>query len=225
MIKFNTDHQFVFVSIDQRSLKGKLEENEMSWLPIAEYSLKHRVSISTLRRKIKAQDVSFKFEDGKYLILDAPVDSHLRGHRPSQISEKSPGGMIIGSKIKADFIEESALPLLHKEESMMSEQTANTKSESKRLTLVEGSEPSELDINTLKTKEKLNQKNEITKVLYGPDVIQGLLAEVKKAYSLILAEKEEQILQLKEEVSDLKTLVRILEGEMENQTQTKSVEL
>lgn len=225
MIEFNTDHQFVFVSIDQRSLKGKLEENGMSWLPIAEYSLKHRVSISTLRRKIKAQDVSFKFEDGKYLILDAPVDSHLRGHRPSQISEKSPGGMIIGSKIKADFIEESALPLLHEEETVTKEQTTNTKSESKRLTLVDDSELSAFEISTAKNKEKLNLKKEDTKVLYGPDVVQSLLTEVKKAYSLILAEKEEQILQLKEEVSDLKTLVRILEGEMETQTQAKSVEL
>ena len=40
-----------------------------------------------------------------------------------------------------------------------------------------------------------------------------LLNELKKAYSLILQEKEEQILHLKEEVSDLKTLVRVLESE------------
>jgi hypothetical protein len=42
---------------------------------------------------------------------------------------------------------------------------------------------------------------------------QSLLNEIKKAYSLILQEKEEQILQLKEEVADLKTLVRVLEDE------------
>jgi hypothetical protein len=42
---------------------------------------------------------------------------------------------------------------------------------------------------------------------------QGLLHEIKKAYSLILQEKEEQILQLKEEVADLKTLVRVLEDD------------
>ena len=40
-----------------------------------------------------------------------------------------------------------------------------------------------------------------------------LLNELKKAYTLILQEKEEQILQLKEELSDLKTLVRVLESE------------
>ena len=41
----------------------------------------------------------------------------------------------------------------------------------------------------------------------------GLLNEIKKAYALILQEKEEQILQLKDEVADLKTLVRVLEDE------------
>ena len=40
-----------------------------------------------------------------------------------------------------------------------------------------------------------------------------LLNELKKAYTQILQEKEEQIFQLKEEVTDLKTLVRVLESE------------
>ncbi len=44
---------------------------------------------------------------------------------------------------------------------------------------------------------------------------QSLLQEIKKAYSLILQEKEEQILQLKEEAADLKTLVRVLEDNNE----------
>lgn len=40
-----------------------------------------------------------------------------------------------------------------------------------------------------------------------------LLTELKRAYTLILQEKEEQILAFKEEISDLKTLVRVLESE------------
>lgn len=40
-----------------------------------------------------------------------------------------------------------------------------------------------------------------------------LLNELKKAYSQILQEKEEQIMQLKDEQADLKTLIRVLEGE------------
>ncbi len=44
-------------------------------------------------------------------------------------------------------------------------------------------------------------------------VADRLLTELKKAYSQILHEKEEQILHLKEEVLDLKTLARVLESE------------
>ncbi len=42
-----------------------------------------------------------------------------------------------------------------------------------------------------------------------------LLGELKKAYTSILHDKEEQLIQLKEEVSDLKMLVRVLEGDNE----------
>ena len=38
-----------------------------------------------------------------------------------------------------------------------------------------------------------------------------LLDELKKSYAFILQEKEEQILYLKNEISDLRTLVRVLE--------------
>lgn len=47
------------------------------------------------------------------------------------------------------------------------------------------------------------------------EVADRLVAELKAAYVLILQEKEEMILQLKEEISDLKTLTRILETENE----------
>ncbi len=40
-----------------------------------------------------------------------------------------------------------------------------------------------------------------------------LVEELKKAYSLILKEKEEQLLQLKEEIADLRTLAQVLESE------------
>lgn len=42
-----------------------------------------------------------------------------------------------------------------------------------------------------------------------------LVEELKKAYSQILLEKEEQILQLKEEIADLRTLAQVLESENE----------
>lgn len=144
----------------------------MSWLPITDYSAKHKVSISTLRRRIKANEINFRFDDGKYFIMDEPVLTNQKAHRPSQgISDPSVLVANIGNNIKDDFVET--------------------------------------------TTTSLPQQNQ---VLYGPDVVQALLSELKKAYAGILAEKEEQILQLKEEVTDLKTLARILEEELEKKT-------
>lgn len=48
-----------------------------------------------------------------------------------------------------------------------------------------------------------------------------LLNEIKKAYALILQEKESQILHLREELADLKTLVRVLEAENERLNRQK----
>lgn len=40
-----------------------------------------------------------------------------------------------------------------------------------------------------------------------------LLHELKQSYALILQEKEEQIVLLKDEIADLKTLIRVLEAQ------------
>lgn len=48
-----------------------------------------------------------------------------------------------------------------------------------------------------------------------------LLIELKTAYTHILQEKDQQILQLKGEIADLKTLVRVLESENERQKNKK----
>lgn len=123
-----------------------------NYLPLAEYSSKYQVSMSTLRRRIKAEDIQFKFEDGRYLILDEPTSTHQRRPRPSP------------------SIQSSDEPLVSAQEPVL-------------------------------------------------EVANRLLTELKKAYSQILQEKENQILHLKEEVADLKTLVRVLEAENERLNQ------
>lgn len=142
--------------------KGILKMQMDSYLPLTEYSSKYKVSISTLRRRIKADDIHFRFEEGKYFIADQPLSTHQRVHRPSQQSETAL--VSAQSLVKPYPAGASAHPMLTAEESHMS---------------------------------AANQ----------------LLTELKKAYSQILQEKEEQILNLKEEVTDLKTLVRVLESE------------
>lgn len=129
-----------------------------TWLPLMEYSNKYRVSLSTLRRRIKAGDIEYKFADGKYLLKDGPLS-------PSSGSEAIAPPPSIGAQKQEPTREVSAA--VSQTESVDHDQFWRA--------------------------------------------TQGLLNEIKKAYSLILQEKEEQILQLKEEVADLKTLVRVLE--------------
>ncbi len=118
-----------------------------------EYSAKFRVSMSTLRRRIKAGEIEHKLHDGKYLLKDGPL----------QVVHSAPEAIAPPPKVR----------------------------------------PQVLDVPAESGPDR-NQYLQAT---------QGLLNEIKKAYSLILQEKEEQILQLKDEVADLKTLVRVLEEE------------
>lgn len=150
----------------------------LQWIPLADYSMKHKISVSTLRRKIKAEDIQYRFDDGKYFIMDEPVSTHQREHRPSLNSDES----LMGAKYPNGRV--------------IDERKPTTQEISERISQVGRDEP----ILTAANK---------------------LLTELKKAYTQILQEKEEQLLHLKEEVTDLKTLVRVLETEnlrLKNQT-------
>ncbi|MFZ3230134.1 MAG: hypothetical protein WA160_08010 [Pseudobdellovibrio sp.] len=135
------------------------EHVEKSWLPLADYSMKYKVSISTLRRRIKAEDIQHKFDDGKYLILDeatTPSQNYVQEHRPSLKSDVYESGVMKATAVEA------------------------TKSE-----------PGESVITAANR----------------------LLADLKKAYTQILQEKELQIQRLNSEISDLNTLIKVLESE------------
>ncbi len=131
------------------------------WLPLAEYSLKNKVSISTLRRKIKASDIEYRLDDGKYLILDSEVAATTETHRPSL------------SRV------------------MVSTDVSATVSTVEKSSLAAATESGESVITAANR----------------------LLADLKKAYTQVLQDKEVQILNLKEDISDLKTLIKVLESE------------
>ena len=40
-----------------------------TWIPLMDYAMKNGVSLSTLRRYIKAGKIEYKSENGKYLVL------------------------------------------------------------------------------------------------------------------------------------------------------------
>lgn len=134
------------------------EHIEKSWLPLADYSMKYKVSISTLRRRIKTEDIQYKFDDGKYLILDEVITTSpnfVQEHRPSLKSDVEHSGVMKATSLEA------------KTESGESVITAANR----------------------------------------------LLADLKKAYTQILQEKELQIQRLNSEISDLNTLIKVLESE------------
>jgi hypothetical protein len=124
----------------------ELEANAADWLTLTDYSSKYRVSVSTLRRRIRTGQIENKFEAGKYLLKD-----------------------VVPPIQEPEVVNVAALEALSK-----------------------GNEEQQEPLLSTATK---------------------LLNELKKAYMSILQEKEEQIVQLKEEVTDLKTLVRVLEQE------------
>ncbi len=141
-----------------------------SWLPLAEYSIKHQVSISTLRRRIKAEDIQYRFDEGKYLILDDEDSASRNGalknadeHRPSLSSDVQPKSASFSA-------------------STNSSQNGHTN-------------------NHLEMGESV-----IT-------AANRLLSDLKKAYTQVLQEKEGQIQELRQEIADLKTLIKVLESE------------
>lgn len=142
---------------------------------MTEYSSKYQVSISTLRRRIKANDIKFQLTEGRYLILDQPQQ-----HRPSQAISPSPLKPSAEKPVETPTVRQS---------------------------------PQNLETVSLSAKQSDES------ILSAAN---RLLTELKKAYTQILQEKEEQILSLKSEVADLKTLVRVLETENDRLSRRKS---
>ncbi len=149
-------------------------------MTLGEYSNKYKVSVSTLRRRIKKQNIEFKFDHGKYFIIDKPLHEHALPPRKVTQKDLAPPQTFNLSQELSDI--------------------SNIKSQES----VKSSEEKSSEL--IKTSEKLSEAS-------FAETANRLLEELKKAYMLILSEKEEQVLYLKEEISDLKTLVRVLESE------------
>jgi len=154
----------------------------MNWLPLTEYSSKYQVSISTLRRRIKAEDIKYQFADGRYLILDQPQE-----HRPLPVSPSLKKTPVEQSPVRAS--------------------TSASSVNSSPSTFVQS-----FDQVAIPSQQLNQQTVQEEPILTAAN---RLLSELKKAYSQILQEKEEQIMHLKEEQADLKTLIRVLETENE----------
>lgn len=141
-----------------------------SWLPLAEYSIKHQVSISTLRRRIKAEDIQYRFDDGKYFIAEDEGSNQ--------------GASSMSSNKNADEHRPSLRSDVHTKSASLSNASPGHQ-------------------------QQANQE-------VGESVITAanrLLSDLKKAYTQVLQEKEAQIQDLRQEIADIKTLVKVLESE------------
>jgi hypothetical protein len=45
-----------------------------AWIPLMDYAIKKGISLSTLRRYIKAGKIQYKVEQGRYLLFDEDAD-------------------------------------------------------------------------------------------------------------------------------------------------------
>lgn len=57
-------------------------ESFAQWLPLTEYAVKTGISLSTIRRKIKANAIQYRLEKGRYLILYGNAPAPLQAHTP-----------------------------------------------------------------------------------------------------------------------------------------------
>ncbi len=168
------------------------------YLPLTEYSSKYRVSISTLRRRIKSEEIPYEFKEGKYFLLDQPVSTHQRSVSPSPriIREDS-----LMSAPKDSFVQrESFVPRETRARESFERESLDRESPDRGALEFDEEDDSGGSVSSERNEPILSTANR-------------LLTELKKAYTQILQEKEDLILHLREEVSDLRTLARVLEEE------------
>lgn len=198
----------------------------MEWLSLAEYSIKHKVSISTLRRRIKAEDIQFKLEDGKYLILDSQENLRRSESAEDQFESFQSGfnpGPSPGNS-------SSAVSVTYNYESP----------EQFRVENIVRSKPI-VKPNGMPQAGFLETKPAKTSTVFPPlpttpppglgnteagesvlTAANRLLTDLKKAYTQVLQEKEQVISDLREENSDLKTLIKVLESENDRLREIRS---
>lgn len=249
-----------------------------TWLPLTDYSSKYKISVSTLRRRIKADDIKYHFQDGKYFIFDGPIKNAIKSS-PSLNSLEVAGlgaagvsaDLIFDDEIlndldsvsepietekvysnrqqpvapavsqqayNPDFLENlkksanAKLPQVKSQQGILSQQQHQQTVRPQAAINIEEEyffrkdatmpvQPIAEKMEPLHDSENPTLRefsDKIAKIGTNEPVLTAankLLNELKKAYTQILHEKEEQMMILKEEVSDLKTLVKALERENE----------
>ncbi len=150
------------------------------WLLLTDFASKYRISVSTLRRRIKTGAQPYRFEGGRYYLPD-----QLGSNSFEETVRAEPAA----KPLTVTAADRSVIkPTAHSTTQVTSQVAPQSAAAVLAASMTAGDEP------LITTTSKL-------------------LNELKQAYTLILHEKEEQILYFREEIADLKTLVRVLESE------------
>lgn len=157
------------------------------WLSLIEYRNKYDVSVSTLRRRIRDKAIKFQQIKGKYFIFDEPIEVEKPVGKAKYFSPQFDENFVEPKEAdQSDFDKASSREREHGQQ----EQQPTLQSE----------QDSVQAIQNFSSQTSLDNSKEI-------------LSELKLAYQKILKEKEEQIFLLREEMTNLQMLVRVLEDE------------
>jgi len=80
-------------------------ESNGLWLPLIEYSVKSGLSLSTIRRKIKSNTLSYRLERGRYLVLFSGMGAETP--RPAPVLVKP-----VAPPMKAEHADENAVRMV-----------------------------------------------------------------------------------------------------------------
>ncbi|MCO5112753.1 MAG: hypothetical protein M9899_01110 [Bdellovibrionaceae bacterium] len=193
--------------------------DNLNWIPLADYSAKYKVSISTLRRRIKNEQIEYAFDNGKYFLPDLNIRNISKANKsfsqaaPPKASPKlshQDEGLQLGQHFFGkDFLESLEESFeepngTEAHDAFVSSFSFPTQQETLKSAAHNMSPMPAIDDEEPRRSETSESMKE---------VLDHMTKELKKAYSAILQEKEEQLFLLKEQVVDLKTLVNILESE------------
>lgn len=181
----------------------------MQWISLNDYSLKYKLSISTLRRRIKADEIAYRLESGKYYLLDSrEMKTDKQVSFPTERfldTKESPGpDAYLAPDRRKEPESAPGLSIIGELRTTPAATQAKEKSP--------GSIPQ--TVQETSTDSELSETQQMRQTADSAfSTAKELLDELKKSYAFILQEREEQILQLKKERAELRELVQLLEAD------------
>lgn len=111
-----------------------------AWLALNEYSQRYKVSISTLRRRIKKNQVRFKYLNGKYFLsneelivrqnpykkLDAPQEESSKKESISSFKKNESSVLIVANNLLRELKQTYSFSLNEKEKVILKLQSQNS---------------------------------------------------------------------------------------------------